>query len=320
MENDARRLELLDRAPGALIAKNLKVMYTPVPKSACTSLKYMLSQAEGTYSPETGDYLVVAALSRKQLIHEPLIHGLTLIDQLETHEIEEALASPDWLRLCAVRDPVARAYSAWENRIFLRVPARIDHARALCPDVMEGDLINVSASFDLYTQMLIEHPDAFMSNHHFWPHTHLLKPHRVAYDRIIHVNKPGEMDSIASLLSERSGKEIVATRMNEGLRIPVREVCSQASADRIVQVYKSDYDTFDFEAPQYEANLVPRILSSTETAAVRVIRDAMESISAVSKAGRKRVGFRYGLRQIKKSIKRRLKGDKSYGDLKTAYW
>jgi hypothetical protein len=320
MSNDARRLELLDRAPGALIAKNLKVMYTPVPKSACTSLKYMLAQAEGTYSPEIGDYLVVAALSRKQLIHEPLIHGLTLIDQLDTDEIEEALTSSDWLRLCAVRDPVARAYSAWENRIFLRVPARIDQARALCPDVMEGDLINVSASFDLYTRMLIENQDVFMSNHHFWPHTHLLKPDRVQYDHIIYVNKPGEMDAIASLLSERSGKEIVATRMNEGLRIPVGEVCSQVAAERIVQVYKSDYDMFEFDTPKYEVDLVPRILSSTETAAVRVIRDAMESISAVSKAGRKRVGFRYGLRQIKKSIKRRLKGDKSYGDLKTAYW
>jgi hypothetical protein len=239
---------------------------------------------------------------------------------LETDEIEEALTSPDWLRICAVRDPIARAYSAWENRIFLRVPARIEQARALCPDVMENELINVSASFDLYTQMLIEHPDAFMSNHHFWPHTYLLKPDRVQYDRIIHVNKPGEMDSIAALLSEKSGKEIVATRMNEGLRIPVREVCSQTAADRIVQVYKSDYGTFDFEQPVYEQNLSPRILSSTETAAVRVIRDAMESISAVSKAARKRVGFRYGLRQMKKSIKRRLKGDKSYGDLKTAYW
>lgn len=320
MNADARRSELLDRAPGALIAKKLKVLYTPVPKSACTSLKYMLAQAEGTYAPEVGDYLVVAALSRKQLIHEPLIHGLTLIDQLATDEIEEALTSPDWLRICAVRDPIARAYSAWENRIFLRVPARIDQARALCPDVMEGDLINVSASFDLYTQMLIEHPDAFMSNHHFWPHTHLLKPDRVDYHHIIHVNKPGQMDSIATLLSERSGKEIVATRMNEGLRIPVKEVCSQASAERIMQVYKSDYDMFDFEITQYETNLTPRVLSSTETAAVRVIRDAMESISAVSKAARKRVGFRYGLRQIKKSIKRRLKGDKSYGDLKTAYW
>lgn len=320
MNTDVRRQELLDRAPGALIAKKLKILYTPVPKSACTSLKYMLAQAEGTYSPETGDYLVVAALSRKQLIHEPLIHGLTLIDQLETDEIEEAFTSNEWLRICAVRDPIARAYSAWENRIFLRVPARIDQARALCPDIMEGELINVSASFDLYTQMLIEHPDAFMSNHHFWPHTHLLKPDRVRYDRIIHVNKAGEMDSIAALLSQRSGKEIVATRMNEGLRIPVREVCSQQAAERIMQVYRTDFDTFDFDVVEYDRELAPRILSSTETAAVRVIRDAMESISAVSKAARKRVGFRYGLRQIKKSIKRRLKGDKSYGDLKTAYW
>jgi hypothetical protein len=185
---------------------------------------------------------------------------------------------------------------------------------------MDGDLINVSASFDLYTQMLMDHPDAFMSNHHFWPHTHLLKPDRVRYDHIIHVNKPGEMDAIAQLLSDRSGKEIVATRMNEGLRIPIREVCSQEAADRIVSVYKSDYNVFEFDQPVYETNLTPRILTATETAAVRVIRDAMESISAVSKAARKRVGLRYGLRQIKKSIRRRLKGDKSYGDLKTAYW
>jgi hypothetical protein len=320
MTEDARRQELLDRAPGALIAKNLKVLYTPVPKSACTSLKYMLAEAEGTYSPETADYLVIAALSRKQLIHEPLIHGLTLIDQLETDLMEEALTSPEWLRLGAVRDPIARAYSAWENRIFLRAPSSLARARELCPDVMEGELINVTASFDLCTRMLLEHPDAFMSNHHFWPHTYLLKPDRVQYHHIIHVNQPGQMDFIAGLLSQRSGKDIIAKRMNEGLRIPVREVCSQSAAERIVQVYRSDYDTFDFEVPNYEAHLSPRIMTSTETAAVRVIREAVDSINAVSKAARKRVGFRYGLRQIKKSIQRRLKGDKSYGDLKTAYW
>jgi hypothetical protein len=320
MENDARRQELLDRAPGALIAPNLKVLYTPVPKSACTSLKYMLSQAEGTYSPERADYLVIAALSRKQLIHEPLIHGLTLIHDLDTDAIEESLTSSKWLRIGAVRDPIARAYSAWENRIFLRAPSSLARARELCPDVMEGECINLSASFDLCTKMLVEHPDAFMSNHHFWPHTYLLKPDRVDYHHIIHVNRPGQMDFIAGLLSERSGKHITATRMNEGLRVPVREVCSQEAAERIMQVYRSDYDTFDFDAPKYETQLTPRILTPTETAAVRVIREAVDSINAVSKAARKRVGFRYGLRQMKKSIKRRLKGDKSYGDLKTAYW
>lgn len=320
MREDARRQELLDRAPGALIAKKLKVLYTPVPKSACTSLKYMLAQAEGTYSPETADYLVIAALSRKQLIHEPLIHGLPLIHDVETDEIEEALTSPDWLRIGAVRDPIARAYSAWENRIFLRAPSSLARARELCPDVMDGDCINVSASFDLFTQMLHLHPDAFMSNHHFWPHVYLLKPDRVQYHHIIHVNRPGQVDSIAQLLSERSGKQIVATRMNEGLRIPVREVCSQEMAERIADVYRADYEAFDFGTPNYEINLAPRVMTSTETAAVRVIREAVDSINAVSKAARKRVGFRYGLRQMKKSIQRRLKGDKSYGDLKTAYW
>lgn len=320
MSNDARRNELIDRAPGALIARNLKVLYTPVPKSACTSLKYMLSKAEGTYSPETADYLVVAAMSRKQLIHEPLIHGLTLIEHLDTNELEEALTSPDWLRISAVRDPVARAYSAWENRIFLRVPASVGEARGLCPDVMDGDRIDITASFDLYSKMLLEHQDVFMRNHHFWPHSYFIKPDRVQYDHIVYVHKPGEVDNIAALLSERSGKTITATRMNEGLRIPIREVCSQDAATRIQTVYQSDYQTFAFDEPQFETQLPPRILTSTETAAIRVIRDAMDSVLAVSKAARKRVGFRYGLRQIKKSIGRRLRGDKSYGDLKTAYW
>jgi len=320
MTSDVQNNELIDRAPGALIARTLKVLYTPIPKSACTSLKYMLAQAEGTHAPEKADYLVSAALSRNQLIHEPLIHGLTLIGDLTAEEIEEALTSPEWVRITAVRDPIARAYSAWENRVFFKVPGYLDEFRSLCPDVMEGDLINMSASFDHLSQMLLQHPDVFMKNWHFLPQTYYAKPDRVQYDHIVYVNKPGQMDAIANMLSERSGKEIKAVRMNEGLRIPVREVCSQAAADRIAQVYSRDYEVFDFDRPQYETNLSPRILNATETAAVRVIREAMESINAVSRAARKRVGVRYALRQIKKSVRRRLKGDKSYGDLKTAYW
>jgi hypothetical protein len=320
MTSDAHRNELIDRAPYGLFARNLKIMYNPVLKSACTSLKYMLAQAEGTYAPEKAEFLVSAALSRNQLIHEPLIHGLTLIADMAAEEIEEALTSPEWIRITAVRDPIARAYSAWENRVFFPVPGYLDEFRSLCPDVMEGDLINMSASFEHLSQMLLEHTDVFMMNEHFLPQTHFVKPDRVQYDHIVYVNQPGQMDAIATLLSERSGKEIISVRMNEGLRIPVREVCSQAAADRIAQVYSRDYEVFDFDRPEYETNLTPRILTATETAAVRVIREAMESINAVSRAARKRVGFRYGLRQIKKAIKRRLKGDKSYGDLRTAYW
>ncbi|MEY4600335.1 MAG: Sulfotransferase family, partial [Actinomycetota bacterium] len=107
-----------------LVAPRLKVLYTPTTKVACTTIKWMLAEAEGSLNLDVIPRLLAANLHRSQTIHNRHVSGLQKLNELPEHQIEEILSSSDWVRLAALRDPIARSYSSWENRIFMRAPGR----------------------------------------------------------------------------------------------------------------------------------------------------------------------------------------------------
>jgi len=98
-----------------LVAPRLKVMYTPTTKVACTTIKWMLAEAEGSLNLDVIPRLLAANMHRSQTIHNRHVSGLQKLNELPEHQIEEILSSSDWIRIAALRDPIARSYSAWET-------------------------------------------------------------------------------------------------------------------------------------------------------------------------------------------------------------
>jgi hypothetical protein len=291
----------------ALVARNTKVMYLPTPKAACTTIKLMLATAEGTHRPEVADRLAVMHVSRAQTIHHPEVHGLTRLADLSAREQAAVLTSPDWLRMASLRDPVARAYSAWENRIFMRAHRRTKAIIELAHDVVADGRIDLAASFAHFAKVLGEHGDTFMTDHHFQPQARLVHPETVNYTRLVRVDQPGEIDGLARVLSERSGKQVTATRLNEGLGVKVDRVCDAHTANRLMATYATDYDTFGFARREWPTTVEPLFLGDMESRLLANYRNVFERSISVAQESQRRVGTRYGFGQMTRGLKRVLR-------------
>ena len=297
-----------------LVAPSLKIMYTPTPKVACSTIKLMLATAQDSHRADLIDQITNPSVSRPQTIHDSVINGLTRLVDLPQREINNIFRSSDWVRVAALRDPVARSYSAWENRIFRRAPGETARAIELARDVLRDGRVDMAASFALFAQMLGEYTDAFTIDQHFLPQAHIVRTDVINYDMLIRVDKKGDMDRLSTLISERSGKNITASRLNEGMKVDLAKLCDVHTANRLMATYFMDYEAFGFEKRDYAPSVEPYLLSSAETQLVYQLRGVMERLLSVSQASTKQAGARYGLRQIRKAVVRRATGGRAFSD------
>jgi hypothetical protein len=298
----------------------MRVLYTPTTKVASTTIKWMLAEAEGTLDAEMIPKLMAAITHRSQTIHNRHVSGLRKLTEYSPTEVRAMLDSPDWLHVAALRDPVSRAYSAWENRIFMRASGRIAGGFDLTPDVIVDGRIDMAGSFSVFAQAIAEHTDAFMLDHHFTPQSHVVRSDAVRYDLLVRVDEPGGVDSIAALLRERSGTDVTPRRHNESLGIPLERVCDHVTAGRLMAVYEMDYDAFGFAKRNMPASVEPYLLSEAETQLVTLVRQSVERVGSVSRAAQARMSARYGVRQIRKAFMRKITFGRMYSTPRSMHW
>lgn len=303
-----------------LVAPRLKILYTPSAKVACTTIKWMLAEAEGTLNTDVIPRLLPAIVHRSQTIHNRRVHGLTRLIDLPQKRITEILESGDWVRLAALRDPVARSYSAWENRVFMRASGHVPNIERLSPDVVLDGCIDMTASFAAFGAALRDHTEIFMRDHHFVPQSSVVKPNEIDYNLIVRVDEPGGIDRIAVLLSERSGKEIVPQRHNESMGVPLKRVCSKPTAAILRRIYESDYTTFGFADGEFDSAPEHYVLSQAETQLVALVRQSIERITSVSRAAQAKMSARYGARQIRKALLRKVSFGRLYNTPRGMHW
>ncbi|MFM7762890.1 MAG: sulfotransferase family 2 domain-containing protein [Acidimicrobiaceae bacterium] len=303
-----------------LVAPKLKVMYCPTTKVACSSIKMLLAKASGSYDQMRLDRLISPHMARSQTIHELGVSGLTKLIDMSANEVDEILNSPDWLRVYATRDPLSRAYSAWENRIFSRAPGTPERAIELCQDVIVDGKVNVTESFALFAKMLTEKTNEFMDDHHFLPQSHIVHPDKFNYNMVARVEQPAEMQRLVDEVNRRAGTSLTLERHNVGFGIKLEQVCDQHTANRLQAVYEMDYQTFGFATRAFPASIDSLILTSSETAMLRGFRASIERLQSISFTARSLTGFRFGVRQIYKSIVRKISRGKKYNDPQNLFW
>jgi hypothetical protein len=230
------------------------------------------------------------------------------------------LDSPDWLHVAALRDPVARAYSAWENRIFMRASGRVAGGFDLVPDVLCDGRIDMAATFARFAVALAENTDAFMADHHFTPQSHVVRTDAVRYDLLVRVDEAGGIDRIAAALRERGGGEVDVTRQNESMGVALDAVCDQHTANRLMATYAADYEAFGFARREFAASLEPCVLTDSETQLVVLVRQSVERVGSVSRAAQSKMSARYGIRQIRKSFLRKVTLGRMYSTPRSMHW
>lgn len=303
-----------------LVAPRLRVLYTPTTKVASTTIKWMLSEAEGSLDETYIPKLMAAITHRSQTIHNRQVSGLRKLSEYSDREARSILDSKEWLHVAALRDPVSRAFSAWENRVFMRASGRIAGGFELTPDILVDGRIDMTSSFARFAQALAEHTDAFMGDHHFTPQAHVVRTDAVRYDLLVRVDEPGGIDRIATAFSERAGKSVAAKRHNESMGISLERVCDQHTANRIMATYAMDYEAFGFARRQMSSSVQPYVLSDAETQLVTLVRQSVERVGSVSQAAQRRMSARYGIRQIRKAFLRKVTFGRMYSTARSMHW
>ena len=303
-----------------LVAPNMKVLYTPTTKVASTTIKWMMAEAEGTIDQTVIPRLMAAITHRSQTIHNRHVSGLRKISEYSEREARAMLESSEWLHVAALRDPVSRAYSAWENRVFMRASGRIAGGFDLTPDVLVDGRIDMTASFAVFAKSLAEHTDAFMLDHHFTPQSHVVRTDAVKYGLIVRVDEPGGVEKIAAAFRERSGNNVEPRRHNESMGIPLARVCDQATANRLMATYSMDYEAFGFARREFAGAVEPYVLSDAETQLVTLVRQSVERVGSVSRAAQSRMSARYGIRQIRKTVLRKVSFGRMYNTPRSMHW
>ena len=304
----------------ALIAPRIRVMYVPTTKVACSTLKLLISQIEGTYNEQAAREIITPNISQEQTIHNYRVHGLRRMFDLTPKEQWEVIKSPEWLRVAALRDPLKRAYSSWENRAFLRAPGTPRSIIDACSDVLVDGRVDVAATFKKFARAIHADRDAFAIDDHFRPQFNTLYSNQLEYQELIRIDQHGEMQRLADALNARGGTNISLQRLNSGLGIKPEQVYDRETADLIEQTYHEDYEWFHFERHNYAASTATFVLDPLQQAFLTNLRQTTERLQTLSNAAFTRVGFRYGMKQVLRSLKLRVTRPSRRHDPKLLQW
>lgn len=284
--------------PAALVAPRLKVLYLPTTKVACTALKFLLAEAEGTLDESAVDDLPTPAVSRVHAIHNVAVSGLGLFAALGEREQRAIIESEDWWRVGAIRDPYARMYSSWENRILLRAPSHYIRSFDAFPDVDHGDALDVGATFAEFMRRIVADPRLVDGDDHFRSQCSALRPGSMPLTHLVRVDADGELAAFAADLSRRAGRDLTLRRLNEGLGIPFRDVITADVARAIETWSAEDFRSLGFATATFPASVPPVLLSARERRLVTYAREVTERLDTVSMIIHARSGARYGAREV----------------------
>lgn len=204
--------------------KPTNLVYVPVPKAACTSIKYgLLAQAH----PD-----LVARLDAGTARHLRTVHDWAPSVPLHPkHQLR--YATRRWF--CVVRDPVARFLSGYGNRV-----------------VHYDDLAATAAAVE--AAGLPRHPDllAFVDNlerymalnktikHHFLPMVRFLGRRPKRYDRIFRMT---ELSDLVAYLAAAGAPITLPHKQTGGPKLK-RDALPAKSLARLEKVYAADYDAY----------------------------------------------------------------------------
>lgn len=291
-----------------LVAEPIKVLYVPATKVACSSMKLMISTAAGMYDEQQIDRLDTRNISRGQTIHERKVSGFLLYRELSEEDQTLIAESPDWWRVGAARNPYARAYSTFENRVLMLMSGLFEEIAVHYQLQYKDGLVDITESFHHFIRTMQQHRDDFWRDDHFKPQYPEMHPDKFPFTHFFKVDQPGAMDAFATELSSRAGKTITAQRLNEGLGIKYKQVMTAPIAKIIEEMYAQDFSMLGYEHEEFPDDIEHIVANHRETVLLQYSSDLYERLRSVSDVAKKRNGAREASRAIVRRVGEKLRG------------
>lgn len=215
----------------AMLVDDLKLLYLPIAKNACSSLKQLVASLGGVELEPGEDIHIKLDGSRT---------GLQFADRSE-EDIRHALTAPGWMRFAVLRDPFDRLVSAYVEKFVLhRDEPRIEETVGLAyravfgRDELTPEDFERGISFrEFVTFILHENPKVL--DPHWQPQSEQLG--NVAFTHVYDVKG---LDCLVDDLRKHIGQEIP---------LPMMNVSRDIAADQISLAGACDILPDDFQDP-----------------------------------------------------------------------
>ncbi|OSQ52576.1 sulfotransferase family 2 domain-containing protein [Marivita geojedonensis] len=216
----------------AMMVDDLRLMYLPIAKNACSSLKRLVASLGGL------------ELKKGEDIHHKLDSestGLQFEDR-EDHVIRAALSDPTWMRFLVIREPLDRLISVYVEKFVLnrREPGQIPTIGPVYQailgkeDITPEDYDRGLTFREFAEYILSEEPERL--NGHWRPQSQYL-----GHIPFTHVYDVKQLERLAQDLSTHIGRTIDLPRMN---------VSRDVDGDQIYNRYAPDARPADLPTPK----------------------------------------------------------------------
>lgn len=199
-----------------------RIVYTPVPKCACSSVKYFIFECERgmPYSPETNG------------------NGRDIHQFYNTWKIitKEYAFTDNWLKVLIVREPVQRFISCFRDKVLSR------KVLFSSKDELAKHTLPANPNFDVFVDNLERYRSLNQNiKHHTNPIAVFAKSPDF-YDVVLNIN---ELNRLSVLVADRSDCNIKRMPHNNKTRNSIDvEGISQQTVEKIRQFYAQDYKRY----------------------------------------------------------------------------
>lgn len=208
-----------------IILDDVKLSYTPVPKTACTSLKTMFFEVENGW-----DFIPFKRSGREFHIHN--VYPSSLFNPKLTER------QSDYSRILLVRDPIPRLLSAYSNRVV--------HHRELSQEKARKQLLAHDLAPDPSLKEFVLKLPQYMQavetiDHHTRPLVDFAGPDAGFYTRVYRMS---EIDDMLSGIAALVGRPLTLQRLQTGgPKLSIEDLGSR-EIERLREFYVEDYCQF----------------------------------------------------------------------------
>lgn len=263
-----RRDQLPPRPGHTFVLRREKVVYVSTPKVACTSLKSLIAQVGGEDLDSIGpDHIH----NRKLWSRVPTLH------ELPDDELAGISGNNGWHIFAVVRHPTERLWSAWQNKLLLRVPRILDRTPEAYVPALPRSTGDVEQSFRRFVLGMAGGAlDRLMRDPHFRPQQHVLAAGRMPYTRVYTIDELREVvaDLEARLREAGSTPLPPLPASNSTPLRPLRSMFTDEVQAAIRHAYAADFRRWfpdeeiippgSLDADEYPANQLDEALRRAE--------------------------------------------------------
>jgi hypothetical protein len=246
-----------------------------------TTVLWRLAAAEG--DPERRLGASVLGPTPTLAVHDPVVHGLAALADVDAATRTAALGSSAWVRLGVTRDPYRRLFSAWQHSVVLQTPGPLTFTP---PDLVgaEDGAVDLGASFRAFVHLLDRDEEAVNENQHFMTQVDALCLGAVDYTDLPDL---GELTATLTRLGDRLPPPTGPAReVNEGLGLDADRAYDADAAAVVERRYAADFDELGYERRRFPDTAAPVLLDATGQRLLGAVHERNRRIDLLRRRGR----------------------------------